>query len=153
MISACPLISPNGFHSLLLLPSRVQSLLSGADSMKLAFVSRAARADPDNHVIVGTVSYAPPTFAAQQGLSDKNMWGILKWFVGLVRTHAVNLQEGAPDDEYVAKFVLAREPNAPKLSFYSVPADAFDAPEAGDEGEEGAPAEDGGADWEGAGRG
>ena len=31
-----------------------------------------------------------------------------------------------PDDEYIAKFVLLREPNTPKLMLYSVPPDAFE---------------------------
>ena len=104
--------------------------------MKLAFVSRLTRTDPDHHAIVGTVSYSPASFAAQQGLSDKNSWGILKWLVGLVRTHAVNLQEDAPEDEYVAKFVLMREPNVARLSFYSVPPTAFDGEGGDDEGAE-----------------
>lgn len=41
---------------------------------------------------MGTVSYNPAQFAAQQGLTSGNMWGILKWLVQLVRTHARNLQ-------------------------------------------------------------
>ena len=114
-----------------------QSLLSGADALKLAFVSRVAKADGESHSVVGVVSYPPAAFASQLGLSAANMWGVLRWFVELVRKHAVNLRSVAdvPEDEYVAKFVLLRDPNTPKLLFYAVPPNAFDA-EGGDGGSE-----------------
>lgn len=67
------------------------------------------------------------------------------------------LQEGAPEDEYSAKFVLLREPNAPKLSFYAVPPSTFEDEEGGEDDEEGAGGdgegdadEEAAAAWEGA---
>jgi translation initiation factor 3 subunit D len=131
----------------------VQSLLSGADAMKLAFVTRAARTDADNHAIVGTVTYVPAQFAAQQGLTASNMWGVLKWLVTLVRKHAVNLQEaeGASDEDFVAKFVLLREPNAAKLTFYAVPPGSFEDDADGEGGDDEDDGGDDGAGWHQAG--
>ena len=37
------------------------------------------------------------------------------------------MQLDTPDDEYIAKFVLLRDPNAAKLFLYSVPPDSFEA--------------------------
>ncbi len=102
------------------------ALLSGADSMRLGFVSRVARGDSENHQIVGTQSSTPSNFAQQLQLDPKNMWGILRWLVDMVRKHAKNLQEDAPDDDYVAKFVLARDPITAQAHFYNVPVVAFD---------------------------
>ena len=46
-----------------------------------------------------------------------------------MRKHAKNLQEGEADEDYVAKFVLARDPVSSQVLFYSVPTDAFDREE------------------------
>ena len=105
------------------------AILSGVDSLRLGFVSRASRGDNENHVIVGTQVTAPASFATQLQLDQKNMWGIVKWLVDMVRKHAKNLQESTPDDEYLAKFVLARDPAHPQVHFFNVPVDAFDREE------------------------
>ena len=122
----------NGFK---LAKLTAQSLLAGAEGLKLGFVSRAARADPESHVVVGVQSLNPATFAHQMSLDVNNMWGIVKWLVELVRKHAANLQSaetgeeaggaggaaaGAGDD-YQAKFVLLRDPNFPRVSLFNVP--------------------------------
>lgn len=105
------------------------AMLSGADSMRLGFVSRASRGDNENHIIVGTQVIPPTSFATQLQLDQKNMWGIVKWLVDMVRKHAKNLQESTPDEEYLAKFVLARDPALPNVHFFNVPVDAFDREE------------------------
>jgi translation initiation factor 3 subunit D len=110
------------------------ALLAGADSMRLGFVSRASKSDADAHVVVGTQVVAPLPFATQLQLDQKNMWGIVKWLVDVVRKCAKNLQEGAADDEYVAKFVLVRDPVVAQVHLYNVPVDAFDREEAEDDG-------------------
>ena len=94
-------------------------------------MSRAARSDPTNHQVVGTQSASPANFAQQLQLNVGNMWGILRWLVDLVRKHSRNLQleMGVPEDEYTAKFVLARDPIAQQVHLYSVPEDTFDREE------------------------
>jgi hypothetical protein len=42
--------------------------------------------------VLGVGSFPPDAFAAQLALSEKNMWGIIRWVVELVRKHAKNLQ-------------------------------------------------------------
>ena len=123
-----------------------QSLLSGVDALKLGFVSRAARSDPDQHQVIGVSTLTPQTFAQQMSLNPGNMWGIVRWIVDLVRKHAANLQsaetgaagegEDKEDgDAYMAKFVLLRDPNFPRLYLYNVPLEAFEG-EDGDDGED-----------------
>jgi hypothetical protein len=121
----------NGFK---LAKLTAQALLAGAEGLKLGFVSRASRADPESHVVLGVQSLNPQTFAHQMSLDPNNMWGIVKWLVELVRKHAANLQSaetgeeaggaasaaGAGDD-YQAKFVLLRDPNFPRVSLFNVP--------------------------------
>jgi translation initiation factor 3 subunit D len=122
------------------------AMLAGADLVKLGFVSRVTRSDPDSHVLLGLSSVPPSQLASQLGMSPANAWGVLRWFIDLVRKHAKNLQEDTPEEDYVAKFVLLRDPNKPSLHFYSV------APEFGEGGEgEGAGAGEGEGEGEGAG--
>lgn len=115
------------------------ALLAGADFVKLGFVSRVARSDPDNHQLLGMTSVPPAQFAQQLGMSVGNAWGILKWFIELVRKHARNLQEDTPEEEYQAKFVLLRDPNKPAVHLYNVPPETFTGgpEEAGDSEEDG----------------
>ena len=107
------------------------ALLAGVDSMRLGFVSRVARSDSENHQVVGTQTTSPGNFAQQLQLNVGNMWGILRWLVELVRKHARNLAagEGVAEDEFTAKFVLARDPVSQQVHLYSVPEDTFDREE------------------------
>lgn len=121
-----------------------QTLLAGADVMKLGFVSRVSKTDTEAHQILGVQTLSPSTFAHQMSLEPHNMWGVLRWLVDLVRKHAANLRQGeagedgsgdAPDDsEYMAKFVLMRDPNFPRVYLYNVPLEAFDREEEAEEG-------------------
>ena len=67
-------------------------MLAGASALKLGFISRVTKADTSAHQVLAVASFAPAAFAAQLALSEKNMWGILRWLVELVRKHARNLQ-------------------------------------------------------------
>ena len=99
----------------------VQSILAGADNMKLGYISRANPLDPYRHVILGTSWFKPKDLAAQMAYSLANGWGIVRTIVDLVR------------DAPAGKFVLVKDPNRPIIKFYQVPYD-FDQEE--DEEEE-----------------
>ena len=91
-----------------------QSVLSGADQMKIGFVSRKTRADPYNHQIVGTQYYKPRDFASQITLPVNNIWGAMKHWAELF----FKQEDG--------KFVIMRDPAKPICRVYKVPFDAFD---------------------------
>ncbi|WFC99798.1 hypothetical protein MYAM1_002543 [Malassezia yamatoensis] len=99
----------------------VQSILAGADNMKVGFISRANPLDPYRHVIMGTSWFKPKELATQMAYSLANGWGIVRTIVDLVR-------DAAP-----GKFVLVKDPNRPIIQFFRVPND-FD--QTGDEEEE-----------------
>ncbi|KAL1917820.1 uncharacterized protein VTP21DRAFT_3654 [Calcarisporiella thermophila] len=113
----------------------VQSILAGADQMKLGYVSRMNPKDPSRHVILGTQTYRPRDLAAQMNFSLANGWGIVKAIVDM----CLRLDEG--------KYVLVKDPNRPIIRLYSVPPSTFedeeedvslqdDATNADEEGEE-----------------
>ncbi|CAG8476433.1 4107_t:CDS:10 [Funneliformis caledonium] len=93
----------------------VQSILAGADQMKLGYVSRASPKDNQKHVILGTQMYKPRDFTAQMNLSVSNGWGIVRTIVDL----CMKLPEG--------RYVLIKDPNKPLIRLYGVPANTFDA--------------------------
>lgn len=108
--------------------------LSGVDSIRLGFVARASSASSDKHNLLASQHYKPQNLAHQMSLATSNMWGIVKWIVMLVRQHAANLRGEESEDEYMAKFVMVRDANAPLLTLYNVPFDLFD--EEDEEGED-----------------
>ena len=91
-----------------------QSILAGADQMKLGYVSRVARTNPYEHVVLATQFYKPREFATQITLSVPNMWGIIKMLVDLLLTY---------DD---GKYVIARDGAKPLVRIYAVPNNTFD---------------------------
>ncbi|KAG0580305.1 hypothetical protein KC19_4G164200 [Ceratodon purpureus] len=91
-----------------------QALLSGADQMKLGYVSRVHPKDNYNHTVLTLQGYKPKEFAGQINLNVNNMWGILKTVVDI----CMKLDEG--------KYLLVKDPNKPTVRLYSVPADAFE---------------------------
>jgi Eukaryotic translation initiation factor 3 subunit 7 (eIF-3) len=115
----------------------MSALLSGADSLRLGLISRVTRTDADNHVILGVQNVQPTSFSSQVGVNMNNAWGVIRWLVETIRKHAENLrEEEQPEDEYVAKFVLLRDPNKPSMYLYNVAPDAFDREDEGEgEGE------------------
>uniref|UniRef100_U9U745 EIF3d n=1 Tax=Rhizophagus irregularis (strain DAOM 181602 / DAOM 197198 / MUCL 43194) TaxID=747089 RepID=U9U745_RHIID len=93
----------------------VQSILAGADQMKLGYISRVSPKDNTKHAILGTQIYKPRDFAAQMNLSVSNGWGIVRTVIDL----CMKLPEG--------KYVLIKDPNKPVIRLYAVPANAFEA--------------------------
>nr|ODN81272.1 eukaryotic translation initiation factor 3 subunit D [Cryptococcus depauperatus CBS 7841]ODN99732.1 eukaryotic translation initiation factor 3 subunit D [Cryptococcus depauperatus CBS 7855] len=92
----------------------LQSILVGADQMKMGYISRANARDAQRHVIVGVQSLKPADFARQMNVSVANGWGIVRTIADLV----LKQPEG--------KYVLVKDPNNPLVRFYKVPDDAFD---------------------------
>jgi translation initiation factor 3 subunit D len=96
-----------------------QSLLAGADLMKLGFVSRVSFSDPSKHVVLRTVNLKPSILAEQIALNERNMWGILKAFVDLVM--------GKPPGKYLLVRVQTRQDtNKAVLRLYRVPFASFE---------------------------
>ncbi|KAG0301889.1 hypothetical protein BGZ98_007959, partial [Dissophora globulifera] len=95
----------------------VQSMLAGADHLKLGFVSRSNPKDAARHTILGTQICRPKEFASQMSLQITNGWGIVKTVVDL----ALKLPEG--------KYVLVKDPNKPVIRLYAVPKSTFEAVE------------------------
>ena len=58
-----------------------QSLLSGADQMKIGFCSRSAPKNAYEHVILATQFYRPKDFATQITLAEGQMWAMMRMFV------------------------------------------------------------------------
>ena len=77
----------------------VQSVLAGAETMKLGFISRQNAKDPQRHTIVGVQSHKPKDFAGQMAVSLANGWGIVRMIVDL----CMKQPEG--------RYVLVKDPN------------------------------------------
>ena len=56
----------------------MQSILSGVDEMKIAFVSRITPRDRKRHQILSTSTFEPFDFGEKIGLDQGNAWGIVK---------------------------------------------------------------------------
>ena len=89
------------------------ALLSGADQMKIGFVSRTHPKDPNAHVVVNTQTYKPKDFAQQINLTEGNMWGVFKSIAEM----CLKMDDG--------KYLLVKDANKPILRAYEVPMDAF----------------------------
>ncbi|KAL8279254.1 hypothetical protein RQP46_008291 [Phenoliferia psychrophenolica] len=99
----------------------VQSILAGAEQMKMGYVSRVNPRDASRHTILGTQWYKPRDFAAQMNINLANGWGVVRTIADL----CLKQPEG--------KYVLLKDPNKPVIRLYRVPFDAFDAPEDAEE--------------------
>ncbi|GAA6043996.1 hypothetical protein JCM8097_000182 [Rhodosporidiobolus ruineniae] len=95
----------------------VQSILAGAEQMKMGYVSRANPRDASRHTILGSQWYKPRDFAGQMNVNLANGWGIVRTVADL----ALKQPEG--------KYVLLKDPNKPLIRLYRVPLDAFDPAE------------------------
>ncbi|KAJ6460729.1 eukaryotic translation initiation factor 3 subunit D [Mycena vitilis] len=91
----------------------VQSVLAGAELMKIGYISRAAPRDNTRHVILSAASMRPTDFAAQLNISLANGWGIVRTVTDL----CMKMPEG--------KYVLVKDPNKPVIRLYAVPMSAF----------------------------
>lgn len=110
-----------------------QSVLAGADIMKIGYVTRAHANDMHHHAILGTQLYKPKELAHQVSLEPNRMWGVMKWLVALVRKHANKLRGETPVESFIAQFLLLRDPNRPLLRLYKVPVGTFDPEDEDDE--------------------
>ncbi|KAH8118395.1 translation initiation factor eIF-3, subunit D [Phellopilus nigrolimitatus] len=91
----------------------VQSILAGAEALKIGYVSRVSPRDNTRHVILSTASLRPMDFAGQLNVSLANGWGIVRTVTDL----CMKMPEG--------KYVLVKDPNRPVIRLYSVPMSAF----------------------------
>lgn len=94
-----------------------QSVLSGADQMKLGYVSRVSPSTPFDHQVLAADKFRPKDLAAQINLSVQNMWGIVKMVCELL----MSKENG--------KYVLLKDPNKQTIRVYSVPLNTFEEPE------------------------
>ena len=101
----------------------VQSILAGADNMKLGFISRMNPLDPYRHTILGTAWFKPRELAAQMAYNLSNGWGIVRTIIDVVRAQPAG------------RFVLAKDPNKQVVRFFKVPWD-FDQQDEEEEPEE-----------------
>ncbi|ANB14468.1 translation initiation factor eIF3d Moe1 [Sugiyamaella lignohabitans] len=92
----------------------VQSILAGANLMKIGFVSRVNPKDNTQHTIIGVIGQEPAQLSNQINLNLNNGWGIVKSVVNICS----ELDEG--------KYVLLRDPNNPAVKLYKVPSNAFE---------------------------
>jgi translation initiation factor 3 subunit D len=106
-----------------------QSLLSGAQQMKIGYVSRIQSNNPEDHTILATQFFKPKDLAAQINLSIPNVWGILKMICDLLLSKA----DG--------KYVILKDPNKPIIRIYSTPLNTFEEDEEEEEAEGGENAE------------
>lgn len=91
-----------------------QSLLAGAEQMKIGFVSRKEPKNAYEHQILATQFYRPKDFATQITLSEGQMWAMIRMFVQLLQKQ----EDG--------KYVLMRQPNKAVLTLFKVPMETFE---------------------------
>ena len=91
-----------------------QSILSGADQMKVGYVSRKRQGEVYEHEVLATQFFKPKELAVQTNLSVTNMWGVVKMLCELLMTK----EDG--------KFVLLKDPNKATLRLYRVPLNTFE---------------------------
>ena len=93
-----------------------QSLLAGADQMKIGFCSRTTPNVASQHAILATQFYRPKDFATQITLSEPQMWAVFRAFVHLI----------LKQKQETGKYVLMRHPNKSLLHLYHVPPNTFE---------------------------
>jgi translation initiation factor 3 subunit D len=91
-----------------------QSILAGADQMKVGYVSRLNPTTAYDHTILGCDKFRPKDLAQQINLSVQNMWGIAK----MVSELMMKKENG--------KYVILKDPNRSTIRVYAVPMDTFD---------------------------
>eukprot|EP00915_Cephaloidophora_sp_WS-2016_P003529 GHVH01004767.1.p1 GENE.GHVH01004767.1~~GHVH01004767.1.p1 ORF type:complete len:562 (+),score=97.31 GHVH01004767.1:92-1777(+) len=80
-----------------------QAMLSGADTLVLAWVTREHPHSNKQHQLIGVITEKMDLLQNQLGLKPNNVWGILRSMIDPF------LDDSLPDGEYV----LLREPNKP----------------------------------------
>jgi translation initiation factor 3 subunit D len=95
-----------------------QSIVAGADHMKLGYISRVLPTNPTDHVILATQFFKPRELALQINLGLNNVWGIVKMICELLMAK--------PD----GKYALIKDPNKSTLRLYDIPISTFEEDEA-----------------------
>jgi translation initiation factor 3 subunit D len=88
----------------------VESLLSGAEQMRLGFVSRTNPKDRRRHTVLGVGTFKPVDFIGQLNFNMGSGWGIVKMLTDFCFS---KLEDG--------KYFLVKDPNKAVLRLYSVP--------------------------------
>jgi translation initiation factor 3 subunit D len=109
-----------------------QSILAGADLMKLGYVSRKSRTNPYEHSILATQFFKPKDLAVQIAMTLNQMWGVIKMICDLMMK----------DDKEDGKYVLLKDPNKPIMRLYAVPPNTFESDEDTDDEDESGSEED-----------
>eukprot|EP00761_Pharyngomonas_kirbyi_P013197 gb/GECH01013224.1/.p1 GENE.gb/GECH01013224.1/~~gb/GECH01013224.1/.p1 ORF type:complete len:524 (+),score=164.29 gb/GECH01013224.1/:1-1572(+) len=91
----------------------VESLFSGTELLKLAFVSRKHNKTPNRHNLLKTEQLYPETFLKQINIRSESLWAVLQ--------HFINLIQAQPDGQYL----IQKDPNKPTTFIYDIPEDAF----------------------------
>jgi translation initiation factor 3 subunit D len=87
-----------------------QSILSGADQMKLGYVARSTPSNRMEHDLLLCQHYQPMDFSMSNiSLNPRNMWGIVR--------HVIDICTKLPE----GKYILLKDPNKTVLYLYSVP--------------------------------
>jgi len=84
----------------------VQSILAGADELKLGYVSRVNPKEQYNHLILAITSHKPADFAKEIGVDIAKLWAGLKYII----TELKKLEDG--------KYIILREGNKKQLLIY-----------------------------------
>lgn len=90
-----------------------QSLLAGADNLKMGYISRATPRDSSRHSILGTQWWKPSDLASQINVNLPNGWGVVRTVADLARKSSTAGEK--------AKYVLMKDPNRPMIKLYKVP--------------------------------
>jgi len=91
----------------------VQSILAGAETMKIGYVTRASPRDNSRHVILSTATVRPSDFAGQLNVSLPNGWGIVRTIADI----CLKLSDG--------KYLLIKDPNKSVIRLYAIPSTTF----------------------------
>jgi len=101
-----------------------QAILSGCDIIKLGYISRKEDSDPWTHSCLTVATHHTEGFAEQIGMTNNNVFGILRSIIDLV----MNLEDG--------KYVLLKDPTKSVMRLFDVPWDTFGEDEGEEEEEE-----------------
>ncbi|GFE52723.1 eukaryotic translation initiation factor 3 subunit [Babesia ovis] len=85
------------------------AIISGCDTLKLAYISRRTPGDAENHSIIGIHTYTTENLAVQMGLNMRNAWAVVR--------HICTLIMDKPDGQYI----LVKDPLKPNIRFYAAP--------------------------------
>ncbi|KAG8898192.1 hypothetical protein FRB99_007602, partial [Tulasnella sp. 403] len=95
----------------------IQSILAGADVMKIGYVSRMNPRDSSRHTTLTTATLRPTDFATQLNVSLSNGWGIIR----MISDMCLKQPEG--------KYLLIKDPNKSVIRLYAIPSASFTAAE------------------------